>query len=239
MRMLARGLALGLILILVACGVTPPTEPTAYARFHLAAAESTRDDSALRESVHIALSVPEGRAVTRQTFLTKPAFAQRYIQASALALRTPATVHAVEWEQKNLRILRDAGAVPPEQADALLLVLNDASARANRDESLRFTLKSYLQDLAFAQDPTHIKIMVERTIALTSYSSQAFERDIPGLMAYAANPATPRAEKERIRSFLPVLRVRPEELAAVQAVFPTCVPAGSVFDKRLSGAERN
>jgi hypothetical protein len=208
-------------IVLSACA-SYPSDPTEQATFHVKKADeliSKLDARNAANQINDALRLPTGDAKLKELFKRSPNGLVYYRAFLELMIESINNQWSAAGAKETLSMVKTAGIFNDEQMAALLESLRVRVIKGNMDSSIPFDLGAKLDYFPELDTPDNLKVIIDRTInGLKNENSQ--NRLVPQLMLYVEKVGVTSIEGARIKSLLPVMKIKGGELKTVATVFP-------------------
>ena len=212
-----------LVLFQTGCGTTHYNpERVAEQRISSAKEALIRSDSlAFVNTLQVILSDPARDALVKTNFGSSPLGKElitKEIKARIQSFRTPTEAHA---NKSLIEAFRRIDMLSPIVSSDLQESLSQFVALRNMDGTVPFTFADQPRTFSILSKPESDRAVYINTVLALKQSNTSQRRDsLIGLMEYALRTGAASTQSDQIKTILPSLNIRRDEIAIVRQIYP-------------------
>lgn len=179
------------------------------------------DEALAGRQIDIALVWSTGPEKVKAYFDQQPSALAAYVRYVNGDIANIKNVSAAQSRRELLATLRADAVLPPSQLDLIDQRFNATLADSNTRGVLNASLADKISPSPALAAPAQRRLVLENTISTIRQNPHLIRRPVPELLAYYQGPDTPEGDKALIRTALPSLNLKRDELKEVEAVLPS------------------
>jgi hypothetical protein len=207
---------------LVGCATVPldPEGQATYLVNSIRESISNGDNKSAIQQIEYALVTPTGEAKVKEFLANSPKGQSIYYQYLKERVVNASTLPAATSVYSTLNAAKSAGILPEAQTNELIENLGKKVASGNTSGLMPIYLGENTDAFPELKSPEHQQIIVNRSIKTLQEQNRSGNAQIAALMDYVKIVGVDSSEGNRVKSLLPTINIRGDELDVVAALFP-------------------